>query len=757
MRLITVLLGATFLISSWLAPGLGETAVLKEAEPHPVIEAEQKDANLTEEEVIQLVEELIPTTQDLELERADFNDNFGRWQLGFETPQEVEDKYYSTNVYICDENKNLESFTMLMRELEVEDPKYVTHQKSEEIAREFLKRADYDLEELGEFELLTQEISPSEKVHHYGTNLSHNFTFRQLYDGYGSNNEFTVYVSSRTGEVTRFLNNYDSDLEFEEVDHVIDKDKAEDLFIQAGAELEYDIDYRNEKIDLQYSPIVGNDAKIDAETGEYLDFDGETKDLEEIKNSKPEVDLDMGALEIDRLDEPLDRRDQARLSNKVEEVVSSAFDVEGEPSQTGSGGTLRSGPLEIERVSTDYQVEDPDVVLDVNIEKNRGYLNKIDVKPMTDDPLISVGDEEYSEQLAQALTELAEDETEANFEQVAEKYLTKLTPEFLDYLDYSEATITEREEHFGDLYRVNFPMKAYGLPLNRSHIHLVLCQETGKLNNLTVNMPVFKEDIDKPEDLIDMEEALKTYLEDTEIQPFYGHEGEFYFEFINYDHDAINAITGELEGRSRAQMYTDPLEINNADNDKLIEWLHAVNVIVPEESQVIDAEKTVTKGEAARLIKSLTGEARDRVPPSGGHRGSHDTEGDVFTDVEKDHPDCAIIEDIYEQGLIPEQILAGEDGDKFKPDQNITREELATMLVKAMNLQEVAELDNMELDYQISDQEEIHNQTENHVLLTVGLDIISLKDSEFRPQESVTRNEMAQVFDRLVGLGRFVQ
>ncbi|OWZ83155.1 S-layer homology domain-containing protein [Natranaerobius trueperi] len=713
----------------------------------------EQETNLSEDEVIEMAEEVHPLTEKLNLEGSEYHESQELWYLNYQSDHD--DKVsYTLSFNICDEDEVIDSSSLNVRDLPEEEIDYVDWDEGKEMAEEFSKDAGFDLDEKEGFELEPKELTDPKTPDNYASDIDHRYEYRQTAHGYETDNSISVNVSSRTGHVSSFNNNYDTDLNFEEPKEVLAEETAKDLFIDAGGTLEYRTDTDNENFILTYSPIVGSEVTIDAETGDYLDQDGEVLDQGEVEDKGTEIDLEMGAFSPDKLDEPIDRRDdRERVMDKVKEVVDSKFDIEGEISTSGGGGSSTRGPLITDNVRGRYKGDDPRIELAVSFETEHGYLYEIRVDSRGDTPLVALGGEEYTEKIEKALTELEEDETEENFEQLGRLYFDKLAPDFVDYLDY-DISLEEVNESFGKAYRLRFPVKAYGASLSYSSLQLTICQETAKLSRFNIRTPITDDYIDKPKDVISEEDALKNYLEKTSIEPKYGDDGDLVFEFDNKKYNQINAVTGELIERHIRKGY-ELSDIKRADDEKLIEWMSTLGVFIPDDDGVIDGEKTVSRGEATRVITSLTNTPRYTTPPRSRYSYQDDKN---LSDVDEDHPHYHAIDRIYNLGLVPNRMLAGEESNEYKPDKEITREELAQMIVKTMNLEVITRSDDeLDLAYEIEDKNEIHDKAWNSVAVVVALDIMSLEDDQFEPLEYMTRNEISQVFDRLIELGRLVQ
>lgn len=83
----------------------------------------------------------------------------------------------------------------------------------------------------------------------------------------------------------------------------------------------------------------------------------------------------------------------------------------------------------------------------------------------------------------------------------------------------------------------------------------------------------------------------------------------------------------------------------------------------------------------------------------------------------------------------------------FRPNQDITREEMAAMMVRAEERQSGSELSKASLTF--SDKEKIGSWAEEEVAKAVGADLImGYPDGSFKPKGSATRAESAAVFYR---------
>jgi len=100
----------------------------------------------------------------------------------------------------------------------------------------------------------------------------------------------------------------------------------------------------------------------------------------------------------------------------------------------------------------------------------------------------------------------------------------------------------------------------------------------------------------------------------------------------------------------------------------------------------------------------------------------------------------------YVASLIRRNVFIGYEDETFKPDQSITREEIAMVLVRALGLEERL---NSEFEEYFADNTDIGEWSRKAVYLLSEIGIFSgYEDGLFRPQNNITRQELAVVIAR---------
>jgi iron complex transport system substrate-binding protein len=123
------------------------------------------------------------------------------------------------------------------------------------------------------------------------------------------------------------------------------------------------------------------------------------------------------------------------------------------------------------------------------------------------------------------------------------------------------------------------------------------------------------------------------------------------------------------------------------------------------------------------------------VPTSSYFRGERDRYYGDLLDVNHEDPDFLTIETILQKGLL--DLYLTEEGYMFRPDQAVTREELATIIYLLKDLK------NIQMD--ILDQEDLANK--RIVESVVGNGWMTLDQGFFKPEEAVSWHDVQEVFN----------
>ncbi|MFD0590564.1 S-layer homology domain-containing protein [Paenibacillus sp. GCM10027627] len=144
----------------------------------------------------------------------------------------------------------------------------------------------------------------------------------------------------------------------------------------------------------------------------------------------------------------------------------------------------------------------------------------------------------------------------------------------------------------------------------------------------------------------------------------------------------------------------------------------------------------ITRGELIKMLVLARGGGYFTTLTSG---GLYNGKAESFKDVAADSDYFAYIESALEQNLI-------DIGDgSFEPNESVTRDELAELVVRALGYNSLANYDHL-FRVQFKDSADIQNK--GQAAIAVGLKIMSLSEGKFLPNKKVTRAEASIAFFR---------
>ncbi|MBA2941704.1 S-layer homology domain-containing protein [Paenibacillus sp. CGMCC 1.16610] len=111
-----------------------------------------------------------------------------------------------------------------------------------------------------------------------------------------------------------------------------------------------------------------------------------------------------------------------------------------------------------------------------------------------------------------------------------------------------------------------------------------------------------------------------------------------------------------------------------------------------------------------------------------------------FADVSNASPYFAYVENAVDRGLL-------DVGADFNPEATLSREEMAQLIVKALGYKNLAKFDGV-FNSQFADAAEVKQV--GTTAIVVGLNIMSLNDGKFAPQQEVSKAQAASAFYRFL-------
>lgn len=190
----------------------------------------------------------------------------------------------------------------------------------------------------------------------------------------------------------------------------------------------------------------------------------------------------------------------------------------------------------------------------------------------------------------------------------------------------------------------------------------------------------------------------------------------------------VSIETGEpIRGNIEAK------DIKGHPNEKALQLLIDYYAIDVDDAGLVKPDENITRGEMVKMLMLVTNPDPYyyKMNFMGGGRPS------TFNDVGSNSPYYAYVESAVQQGLIDKK------SSEFKPNENVTREELAEMLVKAMKLDKLAEVPAL-FNIKFADAEKITKK--GHAAIVHYLGIMPATNNNFEAAKKVTRGAGAQAF-----------
>ncbi|HHY73498.1 MAG TPA: S-layer homology domain-containing protein [Bacillus bacterium] len=174
-------------------------------------------------------------------------------------------------------------------------------------------------------------------------------------------------------------------------------------------------------------------------------------------------------------------------------------------------------------------------------------------------------------------------------------------------------------------------------------------------------------------------------------------------------------------------------DIKGHANEQALQLLIDYNAIDVDDAGLVKPDEEITRGEMVKMLMLVTNPDPYyyKMNYMGGARAA------TFKDVASNSPYFAYVESAVQQGFIDK--TQGE----FKPNEAVTREELAEMITKAMRLDKLAQVPDL-FNVNFLDADKINKKGTAAIVHHLG--IMPAANSNFEPAKKVTRGAGAQAF-----------
>ncbi|MCC5912034.1 MAG: S-layer homology domain-containing protein [Clostridiaceae bacterium] len=656
--------------------------------------------------------------------------------------------HVSYNVTILDEDKSL----MEIRKYgdpTGDEPKAAqfTQEEAEEMALKFLKEFNPKV-------MKDLVLDNNHQVHYYYYNNNayglnpreYPVFYTRQYKGIPVMNQgVQIGVNNATGEITSYSVRW-NDEAIPATEAAVTAEEAKEVFKE---NLNYTLVYipvrdrsrgysdEVEKVRLAYAPNFEGGVWVDAETGKMLNYhtaQGDEIKQIDVSEREKEAFKKLTATKRDTSKE-ITREEVAKLAK---EILDSVYpDNEASIQRTnytssnhyGYGDRRKAWEIQFE-LKGDYRIDGG-----IGIDAETGEIIRFHLHNWRFRDMLMASGEEFTPEV----------EWEDAY-YTAIEVLKELYPDKLKHLNL-EQTYYENTHYYNDRkivnpeYHFNFSRVENDIPFRDNAISISIDSSNGLLQSVyyrwnDVELP-------EPKDVLEEEIAMDLYMKQSKVELGYitrhdreKNENEIKLVYVNRPknsviHQYIDAHSGELLDFYGQEVEVKDGEIKGIHEELEGHWAERELKIMAANG-VIDFEKLslgdkMTKNEVVKMMVNAVGHWYY------GHDGSDQLK---FTDIDTNDEYYQ-----YLESAVTYKFIKNEEKN-FEGYKNISREELAALLVQMTSLQKAAELQDI-YTLPVEDVEEIDEEKLGAVALMYGLDIMKGSGENYQPKTEVTLEQAA--------------
>lgn len=557
--------------------------------------------------------------------------------------------------------------------------------------------------------------------------IQYPFTFTRTKDDVPISDQLIEVTVRGNGEIMSFYRSIASNegLTFDDAKKVKDKKAIlEQVKKNLSVTLQYQINYQaggGKNAQLIYVPTTKLRG-VHAVTGKWQTANGFSEqlpaDLKIERLATSPLPVKQGKISKDdakKIAEKILKID----SNKVKLIINGVEEIENQDGE----------PI----LSVNYVYEFKNGGNGANLEINQNTGEIIQYYNIRNEVLAQVGQESTNGKV------ITQKEALAN----AIKYVKESVPSYL----HNYAKPIEEPQFYEEQgsYYFSFPRIVNNILVSGDQIGVGIASD-GSLQSLSINYQKIEE-WPSTEKIISKEEAKGMLRDALSVKLQYEKQGNnvkqkhynivYVPTFNNNSVGSLDAKTGEW-----ASLYG-----NNADlpvvthptAEAELNYLIQAKILEIADSKTFNANSPISKGEALKIImKSLTYFYEDD------YRAVENID-QSFENINPDHPDYQVIERAVTMGVIKT------DATTFDVGSKITREELAAWYIRMLGLEQAARNSNIyKVDF--TDANKVKAENTGYVALASTLELFTINNNEFSPNQEVTFAELAVSTIRLAHL-----
>jgi hypothetical protein len=713
-----------------------------------VTESEIVEATVSKEEAIDLANEYVDIPDGYQQERINYNSRYyrtghGVWEIHFEKTDKNRQYHAYIRVSIDAEYGKLIGFNKYDSAKENTYPPKVDLKEAKAIAEDFLENENKELLEQLKY---NDNFEKNFKTPLQG-DVRYRFQYDRLENGITFPMNHIIITVDGNGHVIEYNYYWDESIDFNSPENTINEAEAIKILSEVEFELVYKIPWRERE--KEQSPYLAYQMKqgfmgINANTGEFINHSGKGLKLEQdysTLTNEPLKQLPLEDLELNQ-EEALKRIQEYFTLPAKAKLENARFEENNYHNRWHNRSTW----------NFNWRVEDGD-----------GRYNQYiwaSVDSQTGEIIQYNKDRErhYKEHDSHQSPEVSTRITPEEAIKAAVNKAKELVPYYTDQL-YLVTPHFEQlsEEELKELRDYNFSFNRIinGVRTEMDNVHLSIDAQTGDVVRFSNNVTKINYPSETP-DVIEIEKAKEIYFSQFELSlryhlfnnhNYYGPKeekeneekiAELIYQLVPKYRDQpifLDAQTGEWRNNENGEVTTlekvEATDIEGHWAEKQLQLMIDYEAIDVINGKVMPSKK-ITRGE---LIKMLI------VSMNGGHYRPHYgmERSASFADVNASSAYFSYVETAVDRGIIDK------NNENFYPDQTITREDMADLIVRALGYSSLAEYDHI---FSLSTKDAGDVSNKGSVAIVMGLEIMTENDNSFFPKREVTRAEAAMSFYR---------
>ncbi|UYZ14632.1 S-layer homology domain-containing protein [Brevibacillus sp. WF146] len=700
----------------------------------PLADAAGK-AKLSKEAALNIARQLVP--EGLELENVSFRSadiwrTFPEWTfIWVKKDRNQNEITFSYTVSIHADSGELTGYSRY--EQHPSKPAYtsrVSYAEAQKVAEQFLAR--HNPAKAAATRLYVRDLPQPKTPLDAGT--SYTFRFVRLVDGVPFPDNGADITVSAAGTVTGYTLSWSDGVRFEKPQRMLSPEEAAALFKQhAKAKLSYVLpwDARGEE---RNNPILAYQNPFSF----YLDAGDGTPLTETLAPLKPEAEKPPASgkrLPPRHTGSPLGQDAAVQLAERT-------FDL--------SGYQLRAATYN----EKDYNGSRPVWNLEYEAKNATGQSYVFIAMDALNGDVYHFS---KNNRLPEPRKAAAKNADADSLKKKAAEAIRSWTPTWADRLYLTESA--EPQQPDAERYEVRFQRLVNGIPAATGSASVSFDAATGELLSYNVNVgpETYPAQVPKHRPA---EEALAAWQNETEVEAVYvlepfpdgaaasrvgkaatlpARKAKLVYRAAltpldqPYVLDAVSGGWRSLSTGKPIQLHRPaPADLNGHPAEKELMLMYEYEALSLIDGNILP-ERSITRGEMIQMLMLSLNEGR--VLPLAAERKAS------FRDVASDSRYFAAVEAAVDRGLLDK------DSPSLKPDETITREELADMIVRALGYRKLAEHAEM-FATKLTDIDQSTHRGAIVIVTTLG--IMPPGKGEFRPKGSVSRADAAIAFARFL-------